>query len=134
MSPKDDWWYNVEWILRNYPERKKEYEELHRVSLSASSDMRGSGDVSRSTENIALRQLPPQKQREYDAVTSAIKITALMPDGEKRLELIDRIYWCGKRKYINQVVFPVGVSEATARRWRKKFISLVGEILGYTHS
>lgn len=129
---KDDWWKNAVWAVRNYPARKDEYEQLHSQSLGQKlTGMPGAGNVSRTTENIALRQMAPMKQQEYDAVTRAIGITKLLPDGEKRLELIDRIYWRGKKLNINQVVYQVGVSEATGWRWHARFIRQVGECLGY---
>lgn len=132
---KDDWWISAVRMVRNFPARKKEYDELHRVTLSSpSSGLPGSTDVSRTTENIALRQMPPQKQREYDAVNRAIEITRLLPDGDKRLELIRRMYWGGKKMYIGQVIYNIGISEATGKRWHARFIRIVGECVGYTES
>ena len=134
-NPRDDWWYNAVRMVRNYPARKKEYEELHRAALgSPVNGMPGSADISRSTEDIALRQMPPQKQREYDAVSRAIEITKLLPDGEKRMELIQRMYWSGKKLHIGQVIYQVGISEATGKRWHVRFIKIVGECVGYSRS
>jgi len=134
-NPREDWWYNAVRMVRNYPARKAEYDELHRAGLSAPiSGMPGSSDVSRTTENIALRKMPPQKQREYDAVTRAIEITKLLPDGEKRLELIRRMYWGGKKLYIGQVIYQIGIAQATGKRWHARFIRIVGECIGYTQS
>lgn len=132
-NPKEDWWPVAIRIVRNYPARKAEYEELHRACLSAPiSGMPGSSDVSRATENIALRKMPPQKQREYDAVTLAIEKTRLLRNGKKRLEFISRKYWKGKTLTIGQVVYQVGIGDATGRRWHRDFIKLVGEFIGYT--
>jgi hypothetical protein len=129
---KDDWWKNAVWAVRNYPARKAEYEELHSQSLSQNiTGMPGSAAVSRTTEDIATRQMAPMKQSEYDAVTRAIGITKLLPDGDKRLELIERTYWQGRKLKITQVVYQIGVSEATAWRWHSRFIRQVGECLGY---
>lgn len=134
-NPRDDWWYNAVRMVRNYPARKKEYEELHKAGLSSPiSGMPGSADVSRTTENIALRQLPPQKQREYEAVNRAIEITKLLPNGEKRMELIKKMYWSGKKLHIGQVIYQVGISEATGKRWHARFIKIVGECIGYSIS
>lgn len=90
-----------------------------------------SGNVSRTTENIALQQLPPAIQNEYDAVTRAVDITMLLPDGEKRVELIRRMYWKGKKLDITDVISKIGVAEATGKRWHGAFIRLVGECAGY---
>ena len=48
-KPKDDWFKNAVWTVRNYPARKEEYEQLHTQSLVADmSGMPKSSDVSRS--------------------------------------------------------------------------------------
>ena len=134
-NPKEDWWPVAVRVVRNYPARKAEYEELHRACLTAPvSGMPGSSDVARSTENIALRKMPPQKQREYEAVSRAIDVTKRLPDGAKRLELIQRMYWNGRRLYIGQVIYQIGISEATGKRWHARFIRIVGEYLEYTQS
>lgn len=134
-NPKEDWWPIAVRVVRNYPARKAEYEELHRACLSAPiSGMPGSSDVSRATENIALRKMPPQKQREYDSVTMAIEKTGQLPNGKKRLELISRMYWSGRKLNIGQVIYQIGISEATGKRWHARFIRLVGECIGYTQS
>lgn len=131
-SPRDDWWSNAVRMVRNYPARKAEWEELHRQNVTANlSGMPKGGSVGRSTETIALRQMSPMKQQEYDAVTRALNITRLLPDGEKRIELIERVYWKGRKVPIAQVVHQVGIAEATARRWHARFIRQVGECVGY---
>lgn len=119
-------------MVRNYPVWKAQYIELHSQSCVAElSGMPHSGNVSRTTENIALQQLPRAIQNEYDAVTRAIEITLLMPDGEKRVELIRLMYWRGKKLNVTDVVSLIPVAEATGWRWHSAFIQLVGECAGY---
>lgn len=131
-KPRYDWWPSAIRAVINYPKRKTEYEELHSQSLVAEmSGMPSGTSVSRSTENIALREMAPMKQKEYDAVTRAIEITRLLPDGEKRLDLVSRMYWKGRKLRIDDVVHPVGIAEATGRRWHARFIRTVGECIGY---
>lgn len=131
-KPKDDWFKNAVWTVRNYPARKEEYQELHTQSIC--SDMSGmpkSSDVSRSIENIALREMAPMKQMEYDAVTRAIAVTKLLPNGDKRIELIGRMYWSGTKLAIKDVIPHIPVAQATGDRWHGAFIRLVGEFMGY---
>lgn len=131
-KPKDDWWANAVNMVRNYPARKAEYDELHRVSLSAfGNGMPSNTDISRSTERISLREMPLMKQKEYEAVTRAIETTKRLPDGDKRLELIKRMYWSGRKLNIGQVIYQLGISEATGKRWHGYFIRLVGRCAGY---
>lgn len=131
-KPHDDWWFNAVRMVRNYPARKQEYEELHNQSLVAdmSGMPRGIG-ASRATEDIALRQMAPAKQQEYDAVTRAVEITKLLPSGDKRIELIERMYWKGRKLNIDSVIMSVGVADITGKRWHGAFIRLVGECFGY---
>lgn len=131
-NPRDDWWPNAVRMVRNYPARKAEWEDLHRQNLTANlSGMPKAGTAGRSTEEVALRQMPPMKQHEYDAVTRAVAITKLLPDGDKRIELIDRVYWRGKKISLNRVIYRIGIGEATAKRWHAQFIRQVGECAGY---
>lgn len=131
-KPKDDWFNSAVWVVRNYPNRKKEYEELHTQSVcSDASGMPKSSDVSRTIENIALREMPPMKQLEYDAVTRAIAVTKLLPDGDKRVEMIEKMYWKGRKLNIDDVTYSVGIAEATGKRWHGTFIRQVGEFMGY---
>lgn len=131
-KPRYDWWSNAVHMVINYPNRKAEYEEIHLQPIVANiSGMPSGNSVSRSTENVALREMPPLKQKEYDAVTRAIEITKLLPDGEKRLELITRMYWKGGRIGIKDVIYHIGIGEATGKRWHARFIQLVGECADY---
>lgn len=132
-TASNDWWCNVTRMVRNYPARKKEYEALHSQSLVA--DMTGmpKGEgTSRATENVALREMPRMKQQEYEAVTRAIEITRLLPNGTERLELIRRMYWAGKKLRIRDVVYGLHISEKTGERWHVSFIRIVGQCIGYT--
>lgn len=131
-KPRYDWWSTAIRVVANYPNRKREYEELHSQSIALElSGMPSGHSVSRTTENCALREMAPGKQREYDAVTRAVGITRLLPDGEKRVELISKMYWKGRKLRIDDVVFAIGIGEATGRRWHVRFIKTVGECLGY---
>lgn len=131
-NPKDDYRPNIVWTIRNYPARKKEYEELHRQAMAFQMTGMPSGcEVSRAAENIALREMAPMKQREYEAVTKAIAVTKMLPNGDKRLELIERKYWKYGNIQMKYVIPHVHVAEATGWRWHKEFIDLVGDFLGY---
>ena len=131
-KPKDDWFKSAVWVVRNYPARKEEYEQLHApLASSGVSGAPKAAGVSRTVENLALRTMAPMKQLEYDAVTKAIAVTKLLPDGELRVDLIDRMYWRGKKLNIDDVIYPIGIAEATGKRWHGAFVRLVGEFLGY---
>lgn len=130
--PHYDWWCNATRMIRNYPARKAEHDDL--VSQSVTADMSGmphSGGAGRSTEAAALHQMAPAKQAEYDAVRKAIEITEMLPNGELRIRLIRRIYWGEKKQPIHRAVGSLNIAEATGWRWHSGFVKLVGECFGY---
>ena len=133
-KPKDDWFRNAVCTVRTYPARKREYEDLHSQSVSAENSGLPKGNaVNRTVENITLREMAPMKQKEYEAVTQAIKVTKLLPNGDKRIELIARKYWQGKELAIKAVIPHIHVAQATGDRWHSAFIRLVGEFMGYVN-
>lgn len=131
-NAKRDYWANCVRMVANYPKWKAEYEELKSqlVATGIEGMPHGSG-ASRATENIALRELPPQKQRELEAVTRALQITQLLPTGDQQIELIRRVYWQGRKLRIEDVYHQLYVSYKTAERWHTAFIKLVGQCVGY---
>lgn len=131
-KPRFDWWSNASNMVRNYPSRKAEYEELHRQIIAAQiSGMPHNSNVSRTVEVSALREMPPARQKEYDAVNSAIHITEMYPNGKSRLELIRLMYWNGGKRNIADISPALYISEATGKRWHSDFIRLVGVCFGY---
>ena len=131
-NSKHPWWPSAVRMVRNYPVWKSELEQLRNQTVTAGEGgIPSGGDVSRKTENVALRQLPPAKQMEYEAVRRAIEITSLMPDGERRVDMIRKMYWKEKKLDISDVIYGIGIAEATGKRWHGAFIYLVGECFGY---
>lgn len=129
---KHPWWRSAKQAIMNYPAWKAELKQLHSQTVTAGEGGIPSGvDVSRKTENVALRQLPRAKQREYDAVSRAVEITSLLPDGDRRVDMIRQMYWKGKKRGISDVIYGIGIAEATGKRWHGAFIYLVGECLEY---
>ena len=131
-SPRNDWSVNVTWMIRNYPARKAEHDDLMSQSVVADlSGMPHGAGESRPVEQIATREMPPAKQQEYDAVRRALEITALLPDGEERIELIRLMYWSGKTATLAAVAPKLYISEKTAYRWHRDFKELTGKCFGY---
>ncbi len=126
------WWRFIRRVIREYPTLKEEYEELHRQSLSADiSGMPKGSAAGRTVESIALRELPPDDQKDYDAVTQAIRITKYRQDGEQRLALIQYVYWYEKEHTIKDAAPVLNISEATAKRWHGEFVKQVAKIRGF---
>ena len=125
-----DWWGYVKGMIRRYPALRREYDELHEQSMTADmSGMPHGGSVGRSTEAIAIRELPSTRQREYEAVRLAIGRTKLLPNGEDRLRIIDLVFW--KRSHtLDGAAYKTGYSYRTARRYHSEFIKTVAAYYG----
>ena len=131
-KPRYIWWSYAKAMIRQFPELKKEYKDLHEQTVTASmTGMPGCGGTSRTTETIALKQLTPVKQKEYDSVNEAIKLTRRMPTGKDRLMVIKFVYW-GKQLTIEGAAQKIPCSKETAWRYHRDFVRLVGKCHGLT--
>lgn len=131
-TPRYIWWSYAKAMIRQYPSLKKEYEDLHQQNVTASmTGMPGGGYASRTTEKVALRQLPAIKQREFDAVDMAIQVTRKMPNGRDRMKVISLVYW-KEGLTIEGAAQRIPCSKETAWRYHRDFVRLVGKKYGLT--
>lgn len=129
-KPRYKWWGYIKNIIRAYPGLKKEYEALHEQSVTANtSGMPGGGEVSRGTENIAIRELPYTKQREYEAVRRAVEYTKHFRNGEERLKIIDLMYWKNSHTLAGAGL-QVGYGYDRARQIHQEFVVAVATYYG----
>ena len=129
-KPKYKWWGYIKNIIRAYPDLKMEYEALHEQSVTANvSGIPGGGEVSRKTENIAIRELPYTKQREYEAVKRAIEYTKHFRNGKERLAIIDLMYWKNSHTLAGAGL-QVGYSYDRARQIHREFVVAVAFYYG----
>ena len=124
------WWAYVKDMIRRYPQLKEEYDALHQQSMTA--DMSGlphGGGSGRTTETIAVRQLPACKQREMDAVARAVEKTKLLKTGADRLKIIDLVFW--RRSHtLEGAAMQIPCSYRQARRYHSEFILNVATEFG----
>ena len=131
-SPRYRWWGFVRRMIRDYRGLKVQYEDLHSQNVTASiSGMPGGGGGGRSVENIALKQLPADDQKAYDAVSRALEITNMLPDGELKLALIRYVYWNKQQHPVKDAALQLHISRRTAERWHAEFVRLVGKCYGF---
>ena len=130
-KPREIWWGYVKAMIRRYPALKKEYDSLHTPSLAVNLTgmPSGHGLPSNPVEQTVLRDLPPTKQKEFEAVQEAIKATLRMYGGAERLKLIDLVFW-QRSHTIDGAAMAINISERTARRWHTTFIYLTAEKYG----
>ena len=133
-KPRYRWWGYVRNVIRAYPALKEKYDDLHQQAVTAnySAQPRTGGD-GRSLENIALRELIPQEQREYQAVRDAIAATLRYDTGLERVQFISAIYFSGPQRRLSDVYPRFHIAEATAWRWHGDFIRLVAGYMGLTN-
>lgn len=129
-NPRYGWWGYVKDIIRRYPELKMEYDALHNQSVTAGySGMPGGSGAGRAVEEVALRELPTTRQREYEAVRRAIRVTEHMKTGRDRLKIIDLVFW--KRTHnLEGAALLIGCSYDTVQNWHSQFIHEVAEAYG----
>lgn len=78
--PRYRWWGFARRMIRDYRGLKAAYDDLHSQSIVAdTSGMPKGGGNNRTVEVIAMRQLPEDDQKAYDAVSRAVETTSLMP-------------------------------------------------------
>lgn len=131
-SPRYRWWGFVRRMIRDYRGLKSAYEDLHSQSVTPSlSGMPGGGGNGRSVENIALKQLPADDQKVFDAVRRAVEITDLLPDGDLKLALIRYVYWSQKPLHVKDAALKLYISRRTAERWHAEFVRLVAKCYGF---
>lgn len=131
-KPRYDWWPYVKGMIRRYPELKEQYEDLHNQPITASySGMPHRENSRRTVEDVLIRELPTNSQREYEAVRRAVKLTERYHNGRQRLAVIKMVLW--DRQYTLEgaaLMVPCGI--ATAWRWHQEFIKLVAKNYGLT--
>ena len=131
---REPWWGFCRNIVRMYPAYLCRYRALHDVSMTANyTGLPGDSTPSRSTENVATRELNQTEQRSLEAVEAAIRATQQRKDGKERLRFIGLVYWPkqpnqGLKLY--EAGEKVNISEATAYRWHQEFILTVAHFRG----
>lgn len=129
---KHRWWGFACRMILDYPSLRDAWEEIHKQSITANmSGMPRGGGAGRTVEAIAIRQLPGDDQKVYDAVSRAIEITRQRPDGKLHLKLIECVYWRKKRVRIKYAAPTLNISVRTAERWHSDFVLLVGKCYGF---
>ncbi len=130
MSTKYDWWGYVKGMIRRYPDLKREYTALHQQAVTQSyTAIPGDGGANRSTEVVALRELSPVKQQEYEAVRKALESTAKLKNGAARLKLIELVFF-KKTHTLNGAAMEIHYSYNSAKEFHADFIKAVAVFYG----
>lgn len=129
-KPRYDWWPYAKGMIRRYPELREQYADLHSQSVTASySGMPHGGGVGRPIEALAIRELPTNSQREYEAVRRAIETTERYRNGRERLRVIKLVLW-DRSHTLEGAALMVPCSWRTAAQWHGEFIKLTAKYYG----
>lgn len=120
------YWAGAIEAVKKYPERMKRLADLRSQNITASiSGMPGGGGASRTTEDVALRQLPPAEQKDYEAVSLALTEMKKRVYGKEFMELVRMRYWQKQNYKLETIASRLHYSETTMKRWNKEFLHLV---------
>jgi hypothetical protein len=129
-NPRYDWWPYVKGMIRRYPALKERYDVLKQMTITAQlTGMPGSNNISKPTEDAALRLLPPINQKEFDAVHRAIETTKRYKNGDDRMKVIKLVLW-DKSHTLAGAAIKIHCSEPTVWRWHSEFIRLTASYFG----
>lgn len=131
---REPWWGFCRNITKMYPAYLARYRALHDVSMTANyTGLPGDSTPSRSTEDVATRELTQTEQKSLDAVEAAIRATRRRKDGKDRLALIRLVYWPDQPNQaltLREAGDKLYISERTTWRWHRDFILTVARYRG----
>lgn len=91
-KPANSWYGIVIKTIRRYPELKKRKAQMHNSNIIANySAMPKSNTSSRTTENIAIRELKPADERELQAVEKAIGVMYSLNEGKEIMKIVELV-------------------------------------------
>lgn len=125
-KPRYDWWQYAIRIAEKWLSLLEQHNDLHQQSITPQlSGMPGGGSVSRAVEDVALRTLPGNLQREYDAARFALAEIMNKPEAGKRRDVLKLRFW-DRTMTIAGAAMKVGYSERTARRICWQYVLAIG--------
>ena len=109
----------------DYPKLKRELEELRTQGTGpVMSGMPSGSEAHRSTEDVALRELPHTQQRRLDAVEQAVATSAQLTSGPSRVKLVELVYFT-RRFTVEGAAMQIPISVRQAWTWNNDFLLLV---------
>lgn len=126
MSRRSNSWRRIaRQAAYDYPGLRAQLRDLQSMSVTPSlSGMPIGGGERRSTEDAALRQLPPEDQRRLDAVAQAVEISEHLTSGLARRKLIDLVYF--RRSHtVEGAAMQIPCDVRTAKTWNSDFLLLI---------
>ncbi len=124
-----DWYPRAVRLIRLYPQLRSRKDSSGSITQRYS-PVPGGKSPSRTTENVALKQLAPIDDLSLDIVQAAINDALVKPHGDLTLEIIRRVDW-DRTHTLENISAILPVSRMTAQRYRSGFIRLVAKKAGW---
>jgi len=132
MSKTRYWWYySVVTAIRQYPMMAEKKRELQKTKVIPAYEftIRGT-EVSRTTEQAALRQLPPAEELWVNAVERATEEIKRHRDGREVLKIVKMVDY-DRTHSVEGAAQALHMDRATAWRRRCRFIYTVAKYAHY---
>ena len=127
--PRFGWWGYCKWMIRQYPILSAERQSIKTPTLIANYSAMPGSKTNSGLEKYATRTLPPSREREWQAVTDAINVTARKKDGKERIQMVTLVFW-NKTHTLEGAAMACHVSTRTAQEWHRTFIREVAKAAG----
>lgn len=129
-KPRYDWWPYVKGMIRRYPALCECKQDLQSQSVTPNyNGMPRGGGISNPTQAAALRTMTATEEREFDAVSKAIRETQRMRYGCEMLQMVRLLYW-DRSHTLYGASDKLHIHEQTAKEWHRNFVYRVAENYG----
>lgn len=132
MATKYKFWWRplVEKALREYPKLRSRKAEMQGASMTSNyNPMPGGSSVARTTESLAMNNLPADEEEWLTAIEKALRDVSQQDDGKSCIALVSCVFF-KQTHTVNGAAIYCHVSESTAKRRIGHFIWLVGKHKG----
>lgn len=125
------WRQEARSAVRRFPSLWQKEKDLHAGKVTPNyTGMPSAQTASRTTELIALKQLPPYEQKQLEAVRGALEALENQYPAtvQIRKDLIKLLYW--RRSHtLEGAAYVLHIAEPTARQYDRQFIERVSTLL-----
>lgn len=131
MSVKYSWWGYAKAMIRAYPMRKAQYEDIIDMSAIPNNDGMPKGTaVSNPVESLMISAEQKTAYQEYWAVKKALDLF-VMRHGLSFMDYVRLYYWTEPRFKLERIADRMHLAPETIFRWNRQLIKAVGRNRGF---
>lgn len=131
-KPRYKWWGYIKAVIRSYPDHINDLNEIRSPTLTPNyGKSEGHGyEVPRTTEQLALKRLPEEDMKEFEAVDRAIAYTINnYQDADIRIKLIKLVFF-SRSHTLQGAALECNISYSTSKIMHNAFIKQVAREFG----